>query len=90
MAQTFITQEEVGLALEDGSAEIAAKLIALEWGLRLGSGVERVAGIKPAVAQVVVKFSVKGIRAGTSGNVHNSAGVAPVLSAIGGIVYLEF
>ena len=73
MAKTFIAQKKVRFRLQNRPADVPAKLIALEWRLRLGNGVECIACVEPVVAQVVIQFAMKCIGARTGGNVYDSA-----------------
>src|SRR5712664_2897372 len=96
MAQSLIAREEIRLAPLDGAAEIAAELIALQSGLRVRGTtgcklrIEEIAGIKPVVAQVFVRFTVELFRAGASRDIDDRARIPAEFRAIRGVVDLEF
>src|SRR5579862_7286393 len=90
MALTFIGSKEERFIFEDWTANIATKLVPLEWALRLRSRVKSVACVKIVVANVVIKFAVELVCAGAGSNGNNSARIAAIFRAIRGIVYLEF
>src|SRR5437868_4007818 len=60
LTQPFITSEEEGLPLHEGSSQIAAKLVAFERRNRpRRHGVESVARIKPIVTQEFIRLAVE-------------------------------
>src|ERR1700682_4679791 len=89
MPQSFIAEIEEGLVLLDRSAAVPAELVAMEGRLRNAFGVAEVARIHVVIPQVLVCFAVPLIDAAAGCDVHDRAGVSPILRAVGGIVHLE-
>src|SRR5579885_2014095 len=80
LAQLFVVNEEEQLVFFDRSAEAAAELVLAEGG-DAGS-IEEIAGVQSAIAQELVRRSVKGVRAGLARRIHHRA-VAAELRAVG-------
>ena len=74
--------EEERTILADGAADAGTELIAHKVAF-VAAGVESVAGIEDAIAQVIVAKAVKCIGSAAGDDIHLSAGAAAIFGAIG-------
>src|SRR5207247_7738161 len=80
LAQSLVIAEEEPLVLEDGPADVAAELVALEGRQRTpGAVIEKIIRVEVAVTLEVIGYAVIIVAAGLGNHVDDAAGSASEL-----------